>query len=109
MFLLASVRERFERSGDAREAVVGGLADSGRPINSAAAVMAFVFFTFSLSGPLPPKEMGVILGIAALLDATLVRLLLLPAALRLFGGLAWRIPNRLDRLLPRVVLDHSGS
>jgi RND superfamily putative drug exporter len=107
VFLLASVRERFERSGDVREAVVGGLADSGRPINAAAAVMVFVFLTFSLSGPLPPKEMGVILGIAVLLDATLVRLLLLPASLRLLGPLAWRIPNRVDRWLPRVRLDHS--
>jgi len=109
VFLLASVRERFERSGDAREAVVGGLADSGRPINAAAVVMVFVFFTFSLSGPLPPKEMGVILGIAVLLDATLVRLVLLPASLRLLGALAWWIPNRLERFLPRVGLDHSGS
>ena len=108
VFLLASVRERFERSGDAREAVVGGLADSGRPINAAAAVMVCVFFTFSLAGPLPPKEMGVILGIAVLLDATLVRLVLLPASLRLLGARAWRIPSGLDRLLPRVGLDHSG-
>jgi putative drug exporter of the RND superfamily len=108
VFLLASIRERFERSGDAREAVVGGLADSGRPINAAAAVMVFVFLTFSLSGPLPPKEMGVILGIAVLLDATLVRLLLLPASLRLLGPLAWRIPKRVDRWLPRVRLDHSS-
>jgi putative drug exporter of the RND superfamily len=100
------VRERFERSGKAREAVVGGLADSGRPINAAAAVMVFVFLTFSLSRPLPPKEMGVILGIAVLLDAMLVRLLLLPATL--LGPLAWRIPNRVDRWLPRARLEHSG-
>jgi len=71
VFLLTSVRERFERTGDARAALIGGLAESGRPINAAATVMVFVFFTFSLSGPLPPKEMGVILGVAVLLDATL--------------------------------------
>jgi RND superfamily putative drug exporter len=108
VFLLTSVRERFERSGDAREALVGGLADSGRPINAAAAVMVFVFLTFSLSGPLPPKEMGVILGIAVLLDATLVRLLLLPAVLRLLGPLAWWIPDPIQRWLPRVRLNHSS-
>ena len=56
------------------------LAHSGRVIFAAAAVMVAVFFTFALSGPLPPKEMGVILGIAVLLDAALVRLLLVPVA-----------------------------
>jgi RND superfamily putative drug exporter len=108
VFLLVSVREQFERTGDAREALVGGLAVSGRPINAAAAVMVFVFLTFSLSGPLPPKEMGVILGVAVLLDATLVRLLLLPALLRLLGPLAWWIPDSLHRRLPRIRLDHSS-
>ena len=58
--------------------MVGGVAHSGRVIFAAAAVMVAVFFTFALSGPLPPKEMGVILGIAVLLDALLVRLLLVP-------------------------------
>jgi RND superfamily putative drug exporter len=89
VFLLASARERWDRSHDAREAVVGGLADSGRVIFAAAAVMVAVFFTFALSGPLPPKEMGVILGVSVLLDAMLVRLVLLPALLRAFGRHAW--------------------
>ncbi len=61
------------------------MAHSGRVIFAAGAVMVAVFFTFALSGPLPPKEMGVILGIAVLLDAVLVRLLLLPVFLRLLG------------------------
>ena len=65
--------------------MVGGLAHSGRVILAAGAVMVAVFFTFALSGPLPPKEMGMILGIAVLLDAFLVRLLLLPVFLRLSG------------------------
>nr|MDT0666003.1 MMPL family transporter [Micromonospora sp. DSM 115978] len=59
VFLLASAKEHWERTGDAREAMVGGLAHSGRVIFAAAAVMVAVFFTFALSGPLPPKEMGV--------------------------------------------------
>ena len=59
--------------------MVGGLAHSGRVIFAAAAVMVAVFFTFALSGPLPPKEMGVILGVAVLLDAMLVRLVLIPS------------------------------
>ena len=58
--------------------MIGGLAHSGRVIFAAAAVMVAVFFTFALSGPLPPKEMGVILGVAVLLDALLIRLVLIP-------------------------------
>ncbi len=53
--------------------------------------MVAVFFTFALSGPLPPKEMGVILGIAVLLDAMLVRLVLIPTLLRVFGRCAWAL------------------
>jgi RND superfamily putative drug exporter len=107
VFLLASAKEHFDRSGDPREAAVGGLAHSGRVIFAAAAVMVAVFFTFALSGPLPPKEMGVILGIAVLLDALLVRLVLVPTLLRVFGRSAWALPRWLDRLLPDVRFGHS--
>ncbi|WP_210492970.1 MMPL family transporter [Patulibacter sp. SYSU D01012] len=106
VFLLSSAKEHWERSGDAREAAVGGLAHSGRVVFAAAAVMVAVFFTFALSGPLPPKEMGVVLGVAVLLDAFLVRLLLLPVLLRLTGRWAWWLPRPLDRLLPRVRFGH---
>ena len=75
VFLLASAKEHLEHSGgDARDAMIGGVAHSGRVILAAAAVMVAVFFTFALSGPLPPKEMGIILGVAVALDALLVRL-----------------------------------
>jgi putative drug exporter of the RND superfamily len=107
VFLLASAKEHWDRSHDPREAVVGGLAQSGRVIFAAAAVMVAVFFTFALSGPLPPKEMGVILGVSVLLDAMLVRLVLLPALLRAFGRHAWALPRWLDRLLPNVRFGHS--
>jgi RND superfamily putative drug exporter len=107
VFLLASAKEHWDRSHDPREAVVGGLAHSGRVIFAAAAVMVAVFFTFALSGPLPPKEMGVILGVSVLLDAMLVRLVLLPALLRLFGRHAWALPRWLDRILPNVRFGHS--
>ncbi len=109
VFLLSSAREHWEESGDAREAMVGGLAHSGRVILAAGAVMVAVFFTFALSGPLPPKEMGVILGVAVLLDAFLVRLTLLPVFLRLAGRAAWYLPAWLDRLLPEVHFGHRGS
>ncbi len=74
VFLLSSAKEHWDRSHDPREAMVGGVAHSGRTIFAAAAVMVAVFFTFALSGPIPPKEMGVILGVAVLLDAMLIRL-----------------------------------
>src|SRR3954453_1677869 len=106
VFLLATTKEAYERTGDAREAVIEGLAGTGRVINAAAAVMVVVFMTFALAGPIPPKEMGFTLAVAVLLDATLVRLLLQPVALRLLGRHAWWMPARLDRLLPNVGLAH---
>jgi RND superfamily putative drug exporter len=106
VFLLASAKEHWDRSHDPREAAVGGLAHSGRTIFAAAAVMVAVFFTFAISGPLPPKEMGIILGIAVLLDAALIRLLLLPVLLRLTGRWAWWLPRWLDRWLPDVRFGH---
>ena len=107
VFLLASAREHWERSGDPHEAMVGGLAHSGRVIFAAAGVMVAVFFTFALSGPLPPKEMGIILGVAVLLDAFLVRLLLVPVILRLLGTWAWWLPRPLRRILPDVRFGHA--
>jgi RND superfamily putative drug exporter len=107
VFLLSSAKEHWDRSHDAREAMVGGLAHSGRVIFAAGAVMVAVFFTFALSGPLPPKEMGIILGVAVLLDAALVRLLLLPVLLRLMGRWAWYLPGWASRLLPRVRFGHA--
>ncbi len=108
VFLLSSAKEHWERSGgDAKTAMVGGMAASGRVIFAAGAIMVAVFVTFALSGPLPPKEMGVILGIAVLLDAALVRLLLLPVMLRLLGKRAWYLPKPLDRLLPDVRFGHA--
>jgi RND superfamily putative drug exporter len=106
VFLLSSAKEHWDRSHDAHEAMVGGLAHSGRTIFAAGAVMVAVFFTFALSGPLPPKEMGVILGVAVLLDAMLIRLVLMPVLLRLLGPAAWALPRWLDRLLPDVRFGH---
>ena len=106
VFLLSSAKEHWDRTNDPKDAMVGGLAHSGRVIFAAGAVMVAVFFTFALSGPLPPKEMGVILGIAVLLDAALVRLVLLPVLLRLVGRWAWWLPRWLDRILPDVRFGH---
>jgi putative drug exporter of the RND superfamily len=107
VFLLSSAKEHWDATGDAREAMVGGVAHSGRVIFAAAAVMVAIFFTFALSGPLPPKEMGVILGVAVLLDALLIRLVLVPVLLHVLGPRAWAQPAWLDRVLPDVRFGHS--
>lgn len=106
VFLLASAKEHYERSGDPKEAMVGAVAHSGRVIFAAGAVMVAVFFTFALAGPLPPKEMGIVLGTAVLLDAFLVRLVLLPVLLRLTGDAAWAVPGWLRRVLPEIHFSH---
>src|SRR3954447_7009966 len=108
VFLLCSAKEHWDQSGgDAKQAMIGGMAQSGRVIFAAGAVMVAVFVTFALSGPLPPKEMGVILGTAVLLDAALVRLVLVPVLLRLLGKWAWYLPKPFDRLLPDVRFGHA--
>jgi putative drug exporter of the RND superfamily len=107
VFLLASVKAVHDRTGDARHALVEGLSGTGRVINAAAGVMVVVFMTFALSGPIAPREMGVILAVAVLLDATLIRLLMQPVVLRLLGARAWWMPAWLDRLVPHVGLSHA--
>jgi len=109
VFLLSSAKEHWDHSHDAREAMIGSLAHSGRVIFAAAAVMVAVFFTFALSGPLPPKEMGIILGVAVLLDAMLIRLLVLPVLLRVMGPRAWYLPRWARRLLPDVTFGHAPT
>lgn len=106
VFLLSSAKEHHERTGDPKQAVVGALAHSGRVVFAAAAVMVAVFFTFALADPLPPKEMGIVLGVAVLLDAFLIRLLLLPVLLRLTGRAAWWSPAWLRRALPAIRFSH---
>jgi RND superfamily putative drug exporter len=106
LFLLSAAKERYETHPDPETSMVGSVRTSGRVVVSAAAVMVAVFLTFALSGPLAPKEMGVILAVAVALDATVVRLVLLPVLLRLSGPAAWHQPRWLGRLLPRVHFSH---
>jgi len=107
VFLLSTAKEHWDRSHNPRNAMVGAVAHSGPVIFAAAAVMVAVFFTFALSGPLPPKEMGIILGVAVLLDAALIRLLLLPVLLRAMGRWAWYLPRWAHRMLPAVTFEHA--
>jgi RND superfamily putative drug exporter len=106
LFLLSAAKERYETHTDPAHAMTGSVGTSGRVILSAAAVMIAVFLTFALSGPLAPKEMGVILAVAVTLDALAVRLVLLPVILRLGGHHAWYRPAWLDRVIPRVRFSH---
>jgi RND superfamily putative drug exporter len=107
VFLLSSAKEHWDRTQNPHESMVGAVAHSGPVIFAAAAVMVAVFFTFALSGPLPPKEMGIILGVAVLLDATLIRLLLLPVLLRVMGRWAWYLPHWAQRMFPAVTFGHA--
>lgn len=106
LFLLSAAKERYETHADPEHAMVGSVRSSGRVVVSAAAVMIAVFLTFALSGPLAPKEMGVILAVAVALDAFAVRLLLLPVLLRLGHHHSWHLPAFLGRVLPRVRFSH---
>jgi RND superfamily putative drug exporter len=106
LFMLSAAKERYETHPDPEHAMIGSMRTSGRVVLSAAAVMIAVFLTFALSGPLAPKEMGVILAIAVALDAFVVRLVLLPVILRLGGHHSWHRPKWLGRILPKVSFSH---
>jgi RND superfamily putative drug exporter len=106
LFLLSAAKERYETQADPEQAMVGSMHASGRVVVSAAAVMIAVFLTFALSGPLAPKEMGVILAIAIALDALVVRLVVLPVLLRVGQRHIWYRPSWLARVLPQVRFSH---
>ena len=101
VFLLTRIRERWLEHGDNERAVAEGLVRSARIITSAALVMVAVFFAFVVAGAPALKELGAGLGVAILLDATIVRLLIVPSAMRLLGAWNWWIPQPLARLALR--------
>jgi RND superfamily putative drug exporter len=105
VFLLTQMREHYEEFGDERRAVVEGLANTGRVITSAAAIMVCVFTSFVLSGNPVVKEFGVGLAVAIAIDSTLVRCLLVPAVMVLLGKRAWWLPRWMDRVIPRVSIE----
>jgi len=106
LFLLAAIRERYQATGDTRQAVREGIARTGRPITNAALIMIMVFVAFGVTGPIPPTELGVTLAMAVLLDATIVRVMLVPATMALLGERNWYLPKWLDRVLPHVRFSH---
>ena len=105
VFLLTQMREHFQEHGDARRAVIEGLANTGRVITSAAAIMVCVFTSFVLNGDPVVKEFGVGLAVAIAIDSTLVRCLLVPAVMVLLGQRAWWLPRWLDRIVPHVSIE----
>jgi putative drug exporter of the RND superfamily len=101
VFLLTRVRERWLVTGDATRSVVEGLAATGRVITSAAAIMVAVFTGFALDPDVTVKTTGLGMAVAVLIDATLVRMVLVPATMALLGRWNWWLPGWLDRTLPR--------
>jgi RND superfamily putative drug exporter len=109
VFLLSRIKERYNETRDNRLAVAGGLADSAKTISSAAIIMVAVFLVFALTGLPQVKEIGVGLAAAIFLDATVVRLILVPTTMELMGDWNWWVPKWLDRILPHMDFESSGT
>jgi RND superfamily putative drug exporter len=104
VFLLSRVREEYLKLGNTARAVTEGLARTARVITAAAAIMVVVFLSFAASDETFLRLFGVGMATAILVDATIVRMVLVPAVMQVLGGANWWIPGWLDRLIPR--LDH---
>jgi RND superfamily putative drug exporter len=109
VFLMSRIRERYMAHGDNERAVAEGLSSSARTISSAALIMSAVFAVFVLTGVPSIKELGLGCAVAIILDATLVRLILVPAAMKLMGGWNWWMPSWLDRALPDLSFEHGSE
>ena len=102
VFLLSRIKEEYNRTGDSHTSVANGLAATARVITAAAAIMVFVFGSFLLENDRTFKLFGVGLASAIFLDATIVRMLLVPATMELLGDKNWWLPRWLDRILPNI-------
>ncbi len=105
VFLLSRIKERYDAHGDNRRAVAEGLSSSAATISSAALIMVSVFSVFMLTGVPSIQQLGMGNAVAIALDATVVRLILVPAFMRLMGGWNWWLPAWLDRALPHIGLE----
>ena len=108
VFLLGRIKEEWERTGSNEGAVAAGLAHTGRVITSAAAIMVAVFVAFTATRLPEVQQLGFSLAVAIFLDATLVRLVLVPAVMELAGRWNWWFPAWLDRIVPRIDLEEGG-
>jgi RND superfamily putative drug exporter len=110
VFMLSRIREEYDRTGDAASSVADGLASTARVITAAAAIMVVVFGSFMLEDIREIKLFGLGLGLAVLIDATLVRMVVVPSTMALLGHHNWWLPGWLDRILPRVQVEqHAGD
>ncbi|HWJ98701.1 MAG TPA: MMPL family transporter [Acidimicrobiales bacterium] len=118
VFILSRIREDYVRTGDARRSVLTGLTSSARVITAAALIMISVFASFVLGEDPIIKMFGVGFATAVLLDATVVRMIVVPATMALFGDRAWWLPGWLDRIIPDLdvegehlieALDHASD
>ncbi|MGW5366255.1 MMPL family transporter [Actinopolymorpha pittospori] len=108
VFLLSRMHEEWERTRDASRAISEGLATTARVVTAAAAIMVVVFAAFLLDPSRMLKQFGLGLAVAILLDALVIRCLILPAVMQVLGGRAWWLPNWLGRRLPRLAIDRAG-
>ncbi|WP_328902016.1 MMPL family transporter [Streptomyces sp. NBC_00441] len=109
VFLVSRIHEEWVRTGDAARSVREGLASTGKVITAAAAIMMFVFGAFVLSTDRMLQQFGLGLAVAILLDAVVIRCLIVPAAMQLLGERAWWLPGPLARRLPRVSIEGGGE
>src|SRR5215210_2150786 len=102
VFLVSRIREEYLKHGDTRRAVADGVASTARVITAAAAIMVVVFLSFVTSNEVFLKLFGIGLASAVFLDATVVRMVLVPAVMQILGDRNWWIPNWLEKVLPRL-------
>jgi RND superfamily putative drug exporter len=105
VFLVSRMREAYVQSGNAREAVVTGYGQSGRVVTAAAIIMTTVFAAFLLDPDPVIKSIGLSLAFGVLADAFVVRMTLVPAVMTLLGDRAWKLPRRLERVVPDVDIE----
>jgi RND superfamily putative drug exporter len=108
VFLVSGMREEFVKTGNARESIIVGFAHAGRVVTAAALIMFFVFFAFVPEGTGAIKGIAFALAVGVFLDAFLVRMTLVPAAMALAGNAAWWLPRWLARVLPNVDIEGVG-
>jgi RND superfamily putative drug exporter len=109
VFLVSRIREAFTKGSSAHDAITEGVSNIGRIIFAAGTIMVVVFWAFVLGDDRTVKEFGVGLGVAILMDAFIVRMILVPAVMQLLGDKAWYMPKWLDRALPHVTIEPPES
>ena len=109
VFLLSRIKEEYDRTGDPVNSVADGLAVTARVITAAAAIMVVVFLSFVLEDDRVPKVFGLGLATAVFIDATFVRMLIVPSTMELLGARNWWLPAWLDRLLPNLTIERANQ